>query len=157
MSFSVARLLNHRAQVSGTDVNSVTNSTVLDTTQWDELKADEQYRTASDEFDAKVKDFFSDLVDAIAERDEQAVKVAAVDPVTYVEIEPGVDAVLGRAPNRVKLNKDSQILRLIESKQDDRLVWVGNDLEILAVELPDAELPVTAADVNVDAVEGLFT
>lgn len=140
MSFSTTRLVNHRVLVTGTDTFDVSGKVVLDSSQWDEIKANTQYSEALDAFDAAVEEFFAPLVEA-AEAAEKAAPVAVpVDPMSYVVLNEEVEGVQAQPAQLIHLHADSIVLRLIESGDTDRLVWVDGRLEVLEL------LPVLSDD-----------
>lgn len=140
MSFSITRLVNHRVLVTGTDTFDVSGKVTLDSSQWDEIKANTQYSEALDAFDAAVESFFAPLVEA-AEAAEKAAPVAVpVDPMSYVVLNEEVEGVQAQPAQLIHLNADSIVLRLIEFGDTDRLVWVDGRLEVLE------QLPVLSDD-----------
>jgi hypothetical protein len=131
MSFSTTRLVNHRVIVQGTDIFDVSGKTTLDSTQWDEIKADNSYSQALDAFDAAVEQFFAPLIEA-SESVAAAQPVAVpVDPMSYVVLSEAVEGVEAQPAQLVHLSADSIVLRLIEEGDTDRLVWVDGRLEVL--------------------------
>jgi hypothetical protein len=141
MTWTTQRLVNSRTVVAGTDGNGVSNSTVLYSGQWDEIARHQAQHQAEDLFGNTVEEFFAPLLEA-AEKFE-ATKAVADDPLTYVVLHEGTEGVVNKPADVVHLHQDSQILRLIENNETSRLVWVGDDLEILAVD-PTAGTPMTA-------------
>jgi hypothetical protein len=141
MTWTTQRLVNSRTVVAGTDGNGVTNSTILYTGEWDRITAHQAQHQAEDLFGNTVEEFFAPLLEA-AEKFE-ATKVTADDPLTYIVLHEGTEGVRNVPADVVHLSQDSQILRLIENNETSRLVWVGDDLEILAVD-PNAGAPMTA-------------
>jgi hypothetical protein len=120
MTFKTQALTGNRVIVSGTDVNGVQNQTVVDGSEWAGIKAERNFAGAEANFEASVEEFFAPLL-AAAEEMGKALEVPT-DELEYLVISEGVE----------RLSKDSQVLRLIEDGNDHRLVWVGDDLEILA-------------------------
>lgn len=143
--FTVTRLANHRAVIKGNDADGNEGSQLVDTTQWDELKADENTRTAQDVFDAAAEEFLRPLTEALDDLELARARASAKDPVSYIEIAPAVTAVPGSPAQRVALSHDSQLLRLVESDQS-RLIWVNDQLEILEVEVEVAVESANTAD-----------
>lgn len=140
MSFSTTRLVNHRVLVTGTDTFDVSGKVTLDSSQWDEIKADTQYTEALDAFDAAVESFFAPLVEAAAAAEKAAPVAVPVDPMSYVVLNEEVEGVEAQPAQLIHLNDDSIVLRLIESGDTDRLVWVDGKLEVLEL------LPVLSDD-----------
>lgn len=134
MTFTITKLVGHRALVAGTDRNNVTNQTVVDTAQWESLSENKELKAAQEAFDAAVTAHFADIT-AAAERVASVAKGDA-DPLTYIVSQEAVEGVAGQPERRVQLSHDSQVLRAVESGQHDRLVWVGDSLEIAAEAVP---------------------
>ena len=144
--FKTTRLANHRVLVKGTDQFGTTNQTVLDSTQWDGIKAELTKSTVEDQFNAAVEEFYAPLlekIDAIVAADEKSI----VDDAYTLVVGETVEAVDAVAPAVYRLSQDSAILRLIEEGRTDRLVWVNDKLEIIAEE---GETP-AEAEASVDA------
>lgn len=130
MTFQTQALMNDRVLVHGSDVFGTTGKTIVDASQWNELNARSDVDRAQQVFDAAVEEMFAPLLEAAAEADRILTKTT--DSVGYVVIE---EASEGQAPTPghvVQLTNDSIILRLIEEGSTDRLMWVGDKLEILA-------------------------
>lgn len=139
MSFSITRLVNHRVLVSGTDSFGTEGKVTLNSEQWDEINADQQYSQAVDAFDAAVESFFAPLLDAATDL-EKAQLVTPQDPMSYVVLNEAVEGVEAKPAQLIHLNDDSIVIRLIESGDTDRLVWVDGRLEVLEL------LPVLSDD-----------
>jgi len=145
MTFNTAQLTGERVLVKGTDSLGNSGQTVLDSSQWNQVKAQRSHAGAHDQFDAAVEEFFAPLTKA-AELLEVGFTQPVVDEAAYVTIREGVDGTEGQSPVVAKLNHDSIVLRLLEEGKHERLVWVNDDLEVLA---PTAPAP------QVDEVEVL--
>ena len=128
MTFTVTRLVGNRALVQGTDTLGTSGKTVVDTTQWDDINGHDQYSQAEADFESAVNQFFGPLIEA-AEKFEREVDVPS-DPAGYVVLQEEVEATEGQERVIVQLTRDSMILRLIEQGETDRLVWVGDTLEV---------------------------
>lgn len=129
-SFNITMLADERALVRGTDDAGVARQTVLDASEFLYLKQREAKLLAGKEFDEAVEKFFAPLTDA-AEKFSKAGD-AKRDDAFYVVIqeqEPGHEA---KGEIVHKLTYDTVILRMIESGDTSRLLWVGSDIEILA-------------------------
>lgn len=138
MSFSTINLTNDRVLVKGTDVHGTTGETVLDGSQWAEVKAHSQHLDAHEAFDSAVEEFFRPLTEA---SEALAKPVTKVDPNATVVLQEEVEPTAGTQGIVVSLTRESQILRLIEGGNTDRLIWVGDDLEIVElVSAPAAEV-----------------
>ena len=138
MSFTIAQLTGHRALVRGTDTFGTVGECVVSSEEWEAVKQHMAAHDAVDTFDAKVADFFAPLIEAAeAINYDLTLPTDDLDIVVFSEGVEGVEAVPAEV---ISLSHDSKVLRLIESGDTDRLVWVDNMLEILAV------LPGTGAD-----------
>lgn len=143
MSFTTSKMLNSKVLVSGTDFNGVTGQTVIDSTQWDEVNSHRAYHTAEAEFEQAVENFFAPLT-AAAEAMGKKLERPTKDSIDYVVLHDEVEGVKAEPAQIVKLDKSSIILRVIESGDTARLVWVNGELEILEV-----IVDVAAASTNV--------
>ena len=126
--FNVTRLAGERALVQGTDEGE---STILWTLEYDELKGNTALKEAEADFGAKVKEFFAPVVEA-SEAFEQAKKAALTvnDPAFRVVVQEAIEATAGQRERVHILGRDSAILRLIESGDTSRLLWVNGTIEI---------------------------
>lgn len=143
--FTTTLLLGSRVLVQGTDVNSVTGTTVVDSTQWEEVNSHREYSLAADEFDVAVEAFFAPLTEA-ADKIKGHGLNKPTDSTSYVVLHEEVEPTPGTPGVVVELSKDSIILRVIEEGNTDRLVWVGGGLEVVAGSAPVAD-EATAGDV----------
>jgi hypothetical protein len=132
MTFSTLNLTGERVLVKGTDSQGTEGSVVLDSSEWSEVKRHESFASAEQSFDATVEKFFAPLM-AAADKFESAMAKPKLDPISYVTIHEGTEAVDGRDEVTIKLSPDSIVLRIIESGDTDRLVWVNERLEVLEV------------------------
>ena len=129
-NFNVTRLSGQRALVQ--DISG-THQAILDTAQWDEIKHRLAHDDAEKDFGAAVEEFFKPLVEACDLAEEKlAATLPKTDPAFTVEIAPAVDSVEGTPAVTFVLNHDSAVLRILESGDHSRLIWVGNTIEILA-------------------------
>ena len=144
--FKTTRLANHRVLVKGTDQFGTTDQTVLDSTQWDGIKAELTKSTVEDQFNAAVEEFYAPLLEKIDAIVADAQK-SVVDDAYVLTVGETVNAVEAVAPTVYRLNQDSAILRLLEEGRTDRLVWVNDKLEIIAEQ---DETPANA-EASVDA------
>jgi len=129
--FTTRTLTNDRVMVKGTDIDGGVGETVLDASQWNDLKARNDVKTATADFDAAVEAFYAPLLEA-AEKANRSLE-RPTDSLAHVVLDEGQEAVPGRAPQIVNLTKDSMVLRLLEDGNTDRLIWVDGELEILEV------------------------
>ena len=130
MSFTLTRLVGSRVMVKGSDTFGASGQCVLDSTQWDEVQGNTAYDQAIEAFDAAVSEFFAPLLEA-AEATTAAVIEKPQDPSSYVVLSEEVEGVAGKPAQLVHLCHDAIVLRLIESGDEDRLVWVDGNLEVL--------------------------
>ena len=129
--FNITRLSGERALVQGTDEGE---TTVLETGEFDRLKGNTALKEAEADFGAKVKEFFAPVVEA-SEAFEQAKKAALTinDPAFRVVVQEAIEATAGQAELVHILGRDAAILRLIESGDTSRLLWVNGAIEITAL------------------------
>ena len=129
--FNVTRLAGARALVQGTDEGE---STILYTEEFDELKGNTALKEAETDFGAKVKEFFAPVVEA-SEAFEQAKKAALTvnDPAFRVVVQEAIEATAGQHERVHILGRDTAILRLIDSGDTSRLLWVNGFIEITAL------------------------
>lgn len=132
MTFTTLALTGDRVLVKGTDGQGTQGETVLDGSEWAEVKANRDHHLAHDEFEAAVEEFFAPITEA-AEKLNAGFVRPDTDESSFVVIEEGEEATPGRRPVVFKLSRDSIILRLLEEGGEDRLVWVNDELEVLAV------------------------
>ena len=108
-------------------------STVLYVSDWNEARRKRALNYATEVFNAEVEEFFSVLTEAAEQ--VNAMQAKAIDPNQFVVIDEGVEGEQHVCAEVIDLSYDSQIARLINEGNTDRLVWVGNDrIEILAYE-----------------------
>lgn len=150
--FTTIPLSNERVLVKGTDRFGTSGETVLDGSAWAEVKRHRAYHEATDGFDAAVEEFFAPLMEA-ADKLEQAISLPKPDPDTYVVLSEGVEGTPGKEAEVIKLGPDSVVLRLIERGDTDRLVWVMDRLEVMAV-VPAAAPSVSHEDYVPADLEG---
>lgn len=130
MSFTTLNLTGERVLVKGTDTQGTEGSVVLDATEWNQVKRQQAHASAHEDFDATVEEFFAPLL-AAAEKFEDSKAQPELDPIAYVVVHEGTPAVQGQDEVRLRLSGDSIVLRLLESGDTDRLVWVHEQLEVL--------------------------
>ena len=129
--FNITRLAGERALVQGTDEGE---TAILDTFEFDLLKGNPALKEAEADYDAKVKEFFAPVTEA-SEAFEQAKKAALTvnDPAFRVVVQEAIEATAGQAERVHILGRDAAILRLIESGDTSRLLWVNGAIEITAL------------------------
>ena len=127
--FNYIALADDRALV--TDGNK--RNVVLYVSDWNEAQRRFALVDATEEFNAEVEEFYSVLTKA-AER-INAVQAKTIDPNSFYVVNEGVEGEAHQCAEIIELGYGSQIARLINNDQTDRLMWVGNDrIEILAYE-----------------------
>lgn len=131
MSFTLTRLAGDRVLVEGKDSRGTEGSEVIDGSEWAAVALREQHLTALKSVDQAIADIVAPI-QAAAEAANAVVAPKPVDPLfVYVEQE-GTNSVVGKPSVVHKLGRDAVILRAIEQRQTDRLVWVNGSLEITA-------------------------
>lgn len=130
-TFNITKLAGQRVLVRGTTGEQ---SEILDSTEWDEIKLHVAHHEAADAFDATVKEFFAPLLEAADAAAENLAKLAAEanDPAFTIVVSEGTEGVEAESAETITLSRDSAILRMIESGDTSRLIWVGSSIEIIA-------------------------
>ena len=131
-NFTTLNLSGERVLIKGTDSQGTDGQTVVFATEWNEVKRRTQHSEAHEDFDRAVEEFFAPLTQA-AEALDLAFNQQSRDPISFVVLDEGEAASPGRTEVVIKLSHDSVVLRLLESGDTDRLVWVGDTLEVLEV------------------------
>lgn len=134
MSFTITKLAGNRALIRGTDTTGASGQTVLDSTEWDNVKQHWGLHEKGDAYENALAEFFAPLNEALAEIEGSQAPV--VDDLFQVVFTEGSEGQAEVAAEVAHLGTDSAILRLIESDPTaPRLVWVTPEqLEILAVD-----------------------
>ena len=128
MSFTVTYLAGDRALVQ-----EDTHQIILDAEEYLAMKLRQEKTGLIAQFDQSVADFFkplTDMADKIKSVKEQENRI---DPDFHFVLAEGTE---GEEPVRrevYRLEKDTVILRLIEEGRTERLIWIGDQLEILAL------------------------
>lgn len=131
MWFTATPLAHHEYLVEGTDAAGVTDSTVVNGTQWDAVRERTRVREALEQFDVALEEFYAPLVEA-AEQAERAVQRPELDPLLYVVEQEEVEAVDGQDRKVLPLDPGAVILRAVEEGCFDRLRWVKGELVVTA-------------------------
>lgn len=128
--FNTTILAGQRVLVTGSKKNQ---QTILDSTEWDSVKAHQAVHLAGDAFDAAVTAFFAPIVEA-AEKANAALaeSLPKRDDAFVIVLAEGTEGVEEVEPEVIQLGRDAAILRMIEEGNTDRLVWVGDTIEITA-------------------------
>lgn len=136
-------------KVTGSDSGEVVKLYPSDWTTFKKAQAEQAaLDNANKKFDAAVNDVFAGVIAVAKELEETLASVNQPDPNKYVTVREATEGVKARKEVLVELDHDSQIVRLIETGQTDRLEWsVYSDhaeIDLLAY--------VPAAPVDEDAV-----
>jgi hypothetical protein len=142
MTFNTKKLTGSRVVVEGTDLAGNSGTTVVSSAQWDEINQRGEFSQAQQAFDDAVEEFFAPLTEA-AEKLANSVS-RPTDSISYVVQQEEIVGQAAQPQVLVRLSHDSIVLRLIESGNTDRLVWVGDKLEVLEA-TPSSASGVTAA------------
>ena len=147
MTFTTTELAGDRVLVQGTDFQGTSNKTVLDSTEFNAIARKREHDALHEEFDKSVEAFYAPIT-AAAEALENAHK-PVIDPLFFVVEREATETQLGSSEVIRHLKHDTVVLRLIEQDAATaRLVWVGEDLEILAA----APAPATTTPVEAEEV-----
>lgn len=128
MSFTVTYLAGDRALVQ-----EDTHQIIIDAEEYLAMKLRQEKTGLIAQYDQSVADFFkplTDVADKIKSVEEQENRI---DPDFHFVLAEGTE---GEEPVRrevYRLEKDTVILRLIEEDRTERLIWIGDQLEILAL------------------------
>lgn len=150
-SFTATALAGDRFLVEGTDFRGTTGQTVVDGRQWVELNRRNDQDRALSEFDSAVEEFFAPLTEAIDQL--KSVHKVDTDPLLYVVEQEAQAGREEREERLIHLDHGAVILRAIETGHEDRLIWVGENLELTAAPAPAAAEPEPAAGEN-DPTDG---
>ena len=128
--FNTTILAGQRVLVTGSKKNQ---QTILDSTEWDSIKAHQAFHLAGDAFDEAVIAFFAPIVEAAEKADAVlAESLPKRDDAFVIVLSEGTEGVEKVEPEVIQLGRDAAILRMIEEGNTDRLVWVGDTIEITA-------------------------
>ena len=128
--FNTTILAGQRVLVTGSKKNQ---QTILDSTEWDSIKAHQAFHLAGDAFDEAVTAFFAPIVEAAEKANASlAESLPKRDDAFVIVLSEGTEGVEEVEPEVIQLGRDAAILRMIEEGNTDRLVWVGDTIEITA-------------------------
>lgn len=129
-TFNTQALAGQRVLVTG---DTDEQRTILDATEWNEVKHLLAHTVADDVFNAAVEEFFAPLVE-VAEAAAQGLQATLPKPdeAFTIVLDEGAAGTEAVEPVVINLGRDAAILRMIEEGQTDRLIWVGDTIEILA-------------------------
>lgn len=122
-TFSTTKLTGNRVLVTGTNDAGEACSTILDGSLLKYLAKEQDVLLAGDNFDRSVEDFFAPLT-AAAEQLSEASAPAPMDPAFLYVIDEGREGVEEIEPHIQELDQDSAVLRMIFTKNTDRLIWI---------------------------------
>lgn len=137
MTFTKLNLSGQRVLIKGTDSQGTTGQTIVSSEEWTEVLRHTGTSQAQKDFDASVEKFFAPITDA-AEALTLQFNDRVRDPLSFVSLQEGVAPTAGQEEAVIRLSHDSMVLRALDEGHDDRLIWVGDTLEILEV-LPGTE------------------
>lgn len=120
--FTITPLLGGGTLVEGTDVTGKSGRTILISEKWNAVKTVRAHIAASEAFDEVVTEFFKPLTDAAEAA--QAIAHPVTNDWSMVTISEGTEF---EPAEKVRLDMDGTILRLLEEGQHDLLRWVGED------------------------------
>ena len=128
--FNTTILAGQRVLVTGSKKNQ---QTILDSTEWDSVKAHQASYLAGEAFDEAVTAFFAPIVEA-ADKVNAALaeSLPKRDDAFVIVLSEGTEGVEEVEPEVIQLGRDATILRMIESGDTSRLIWVGDTIEITA-------------------------
>lgn len=136
--FTQTKLAGTQVLVEGTDNRGFWGQQVLDSTQWEGIKARDVHSEALAKVDEAIATLIAPVTAAI-EAATEATKPAELDPLFYVVESEETEHVAGSPRLLSKLNPDSVILRALEEGLGDRLIWVNDKLTVTAQPVPVAD------------------
>ena len=104
---------------------------VADATEYNDLVAKRDILHARNEFDDSVDEFFAPISEALDKLNEAGKPKLPRDPYTYRVVQEEIEGVAGQSRIIHAYAKDTTILMLVDDHKEDRLVWVGDSLEVL--------------------------
>lgn len=126
--FTITPLLGGGTLVEGTDVTGKSGRTILISEKWDAVKTVRAHIAASEAFDEVVTEFFAPLT-AAAEA-AQAIAHPQSDDWSVVTITEGTEF---EPAEKVRLDMDGVLLRLLEETDGSTLRWIGDDTLVAVV------------------------
>ena len=128
--FNTTILAGQRVLVTGSKKNQ---QTILDSTEWDCIKVHQAFHLAGDAYDEAVTAFFAPIIEAAEKADAAlAESLPKRDDAFVIVLSEGTEGVEAVEPEVIQLGRDAAILRMIESGDTSRLIWVGDTIEITA-------------------------
>ena len=130
MTFNLTMLAGDQALVTG---SKKAQRCVLDASQWIQLKQHKARMEAEEVFDATVEEFYKPLTEAAGEYESRLGQIMKADPAFEYVIQPGAEGTEKTSREVYYLNNASAILRMIESGDTSRLIWVNDQILITAL------------------------
>ena len=130
MTFDLTMLAGDQALVTG---SKKAQRCVLDASQWIQIKQHQARIEAEEVFDATVEEFFKPLTEAAGEYESRLGQIMKADPAFEYVIQPGAEGTEKTSREVYYLDDASAILRMIESGDTSRLIWVGDRILITAL------------------------
>ena len=152
MTFTTLALTGERVLVKGTDNTGTDGQVVLDSSEWNSVQRELGFTQAHKDFDEAVENFYRPLVEA-AEKAKQAFVQPEMDSDSYVVVVEGSDGERPVQREIRKLGPDSIVLRILESGDHDRLVWVNERLEVLATLAGSPQVVAPGPEAHEDGVQ----
>lgn len=140
MSFQLIRGVNSTAVITGTDRNGVSGNLIVNTEKYDAWVETTRMTLAGEQFEEKIRAFFSPLLEAVDALDEKPVD-DPLDPRKVIVREQESQAPIYGVS--ITLDLDGTLIQAVEDGHHDRLIWVDRALFITA---PVADAPVTNGD-----------
>ena len=130
MTFDLTMLAGGQALVTGSKPKQ---HCVLDASQWIQIKQHQARIEAEEVFDATVEEFYKPLTEAAGEYESRLGQIMKADPAFEYVIQPGAEGTEKTSREVYYLDDASAILRMIESGDTSRLIWVGDQILITAL------------------------
>ena len=130
MTFDLTMLAGGQALVTGSKPKQ---HCVLDASQWIQIKQHQARIEAEEVFDATVEEFYKPLTEAAGEYESRLGQIMKADPAFEYVIQPGAEGTEKTSREVYYLDDASVILRMIESGDTSRLIWVGDQILITAL------------------------
>ena len=130
MSFNLTMLASNQALITG---DKSKQRCVLDATQWIQIKQHQARIEAEEVFDATVEEFYKPLTEAAGEYESRLGQIMKADPAFEYVLQPGAEGTEKTSREVYYLDNASAILRMIESGNTDRLIWVNDQILITAL------------------------
>ena len=132
-TFNLQYLANNRALVSGVDDAGASHQLILSTVQYLALDMKEMTDEATKDYNEMVAEFYAPITEAAKLLEDFQKDAAAnlIDPDLYLVVQEEVEGVEAKQQQLLRLDHGTVIIRLIEQGDTDRLIWVGDSIELL--------------------------